>query len=126
MTETRFFGAYEWKSAGIAAFLAFVVFRASLAPTVTLEHSGALVVAADHLGVGRVPGYPVSGILVLEELVRPVVDRLLMREREAGESKLSGNIFVESFVRATTMGAKRRGSQLKAWIGELRKPTRRH
>ena len=47
-------------------------------------------------------------------------------EREAGESKLSGNIFVESFVRATRMGAKRRGSQLKAWIGELRKPTRRH
>ena len=63
MTETRFFGAYEWKSAGIAAFLAFVVFRASLAPTVTLEHSGALVVAADHLGVGRVPGYPVWTLL---------------------------------------------------------------
>lgn len=33
-----------------------------------------------------VPGYPVSGILVLEELVKPVIDRLLMREREGAES----------------------------------------
>ena len=63
MTGTRFFGADEWKAAGLAACLAFVVFRATLAPTVTLEHSGALVVAADHLGVGRVPGYPVWTLL---------------------------------------------------------------
>ena len=35
-------------------------------------------------------------------------------QREAGESKLSGSIFTESFVKATTMGAKRRGSQLQA------------
>ena len=63
MTGARFFGAYEWKSAGIAAFLAFVVFRATLAPTVTLEYSGALVVAADHLGVARPPGYPVWTLL---------------------------------------------------------------
>ena len=63
MTGTRFFGADEWKTAGLAACLAFVVFRATLAPTVTLEHSGALVVAADHLGVGRVPGYPVWTLL---------------------------------------------------------------
>ena len=63
MTETRFFGAYEWKSAGIAAFLAFVVFRATLAPTVTLEYSGALIVAADHLGVARPPGFPVWTLL---------------------------------------------------------------
>lgn len=63
MTGTRFFGADEWKAAGIAAFLAFVVFRATLAPTVTLEYSGALVVAADHLGVARPPGYPVWTLL---------------------------------------------------------------
>ncbi|HRT05619.1 MAG TPA: DUF2723 domain-containing protein [Kiritimatiellia bacterium] len=63
MTGARFFGAYEWKSAGIAAFLAFVVFRATLAPTVTLEYSGALVVAADHLGIARPPGYPVWTLL---------------------------------------------------------------
>ena len=63
MTGTRIFGAYEWKSAGIAAFLAFVVFRTALAPTVTLEYSGALVVAADHLGVARPPGYPIWTLL---------------------------------------------------------------
>ena len=63
MTGTRIFGAYEWKSAGIVAFLAFVVFRATLAPTVTLEYSGALVVAADHLGVARPPGYPIWTLL---------------------------------------------------------------
>ncbi|MGO1591454.1 MAG: polyprenol monophosphomannose synthase [Ancrocorticia sp.] len=34
-------------------------------------------------------------------------------QREAGESKLSGNIFVESFLTATRMGATRRASQVK-------------
>lgn len=34
-------------------------------------------------------------------------------QREAGESKLSGSIFRESFVKATSMGAKRRGGQIK-------------
>ena len=63
MTAPRTFGALDWKTAGFAALMAFVVFRATLAPTVTLEHSGALVVAADHLGVGRVPGYPVWTLL---------------------------------------------------------------
>ena len=63
MTGSRIFGAYEWKSAGIAAFLAFVVFRTTLAPTVTLEYSGALVVAADHIGVARPPGYPIWTLL---------------------------------------------------------------
>ena len=55
-----------------------------------------------------VPGYPVSGILVLEELVRPVIDRLLMREREAGESvcvrmgrKMTSSLKYREFVRAS-------------------------
>ncbi len=34
-----------------------------MAPTVTLEASGQLVVAADHLGVARPPGYPVWTLL---------------------------------------------------------------
>lgn len=38
-------------------------------------------------------------------------------EREAGQSKLSGNIFVESFATATKMGAKRRWQQLKGVMG---------
>ncbi len=55
-----------------------------------------------------VPGYPVSGIIVLEELVRPVIDRLLMREREAGESvcvrmgrKMTSSLKYREFVRAS-------------------------
>ncbi|MBA4347852.1 MAG: molybdopterin biosynthesis protein [Clostridiales bacterium] len=55
-----------------------------------------------------VPGYPVSGIIVLEELVKPVLDRLLKREREIQESVCvkMGRRYVSSlkyreFVRAT-------------------------
>lgn len=55
-----------------------------------------------------VPGYPVSGIVVLEELVRPVIDRLLLREREAGESvcvrmgrKMTSSLKYREFVRAS-------------------------
>ncbi|MEA5048940.1 MAG: molybdopterin biosynthesis protein [Eubacteriales bacterium] len=55
-----------------------------------------------------VPGYPVSGIVVLEELVKPVIDRLLMREREAGESvcvrmgrKMTSSLKYREFVRAS-------------------------
>ena len=55
-----------------------------------------------------IPGYPVSGIIVLEELVKPVVDRLLMRERTLPEAVCvkMGRRFVSSlkyreFVRAT-------------------------
>ena len=55
-----------------------------------------------------VPGYPVSGIIVLEELVKPVIDRLLMRERAAAEAvcvrmgrKLVSSLKYREFVRAT-------------------------
>lgn len=55
-----------------------------------------------------VPGYPVSGIIVLEEMVKPVIDRLLMREREAGESvcvrmgrKMTSSLKYREFVRAS-------------------------
>ncbi|MEZ4508186.1 MAG: molybdopterin-binding protein [Eubacteriales bacterium] len=36
-----------------------------------------------------VPGYPVSGIIVLEELVKPVIDRLLKRERRLRRASAS-------------------------------------
>ena len=55
-----------------------------------------------------VPGYPVSGILVLEELVKPVVDRMLMREREGAQSvcvkmgrKYVSSLKYREFVRAS-------------------------
>ncbi len=54
-----FFGATGWKTFGIAFALALGVYVHTLAPTVTLEDSGELVVAADHAGVPHPPGYPV-------------------------------------------------------------------
>jgi len=68
----------------------------------------AVLGAVGHKPVVGVPGYPVSGIIVLEELVKPVLDRLLKREREVAESVCvkMGRRYVSSlkyreFVRAT-------------------------
>ena len=54
------------------------------------------------------PGYPVSGILVLEELVKPVIDRLLKREGEHAESvcvkmgrRMVSSLKYREFVRAS-------------------------
>lgn len=63
MTESRYFASMDRLVAGITFGIAFIVYLATLAPTVTLEYSGALVVAADHLGVARPPGYPVWTLL---------------------------------------------------------------
>lgn len=63
MIGARYFSARDWAAAGLAGGIAFAVYFYTLAPTVTLEASGQLVVAADHLGVGRVPGYPVWTLL---------------------------------------------------------------
>ena len=55
-----------------------------------------------------VPGYPVSGIIVLTELVKPVIDALLMRPKEYPEHvcvsmgrKLTSSLKYREFVRAT-------------------------
>ena len=68
----------------------------------------AVLGAVGNKPVVGVPGYPVSGIIVLEELVKPVIDRLLKREREIAESVCvkMGRRYVSSlkyreFVRAT-------------------------
>ncbi len=53
----------DWRVAAVVFLVALGVYTATLAPTVTLEYSGQLVVAADHLGVARPPGYPVWTIL---------------------------------------------------------------
>lgn len=63
MTEPRHFSTPDWKAAGIACGLALAVYFFTLAPTITLEYSGQLVVAAHHLGVARPPGYPVWTLL---------------------------------------------------------------
>lgn len=55
-----------------------------------------------------VPGYPVSGIIVLEQLVRPVIERLTMREGEPREHicvtaarRVNSSLKYREFVRAT-------------------------
>ncbi len=55
-----------------------------------------------------VPGYPVSGILVLETLVRPVIDRLTGRESEERQTvpayvtrRVNSSLKYREFVRAT-------------------------
>ncbi len=48
---------------GITFLLLLAVYSFTLAPTVTLEYSGSLVTAADHLGVANPPGYPVWTML---------------------------------------------------------------
>lgn len=49
----------DWIAFGLGAFLPFIVYCWTLAPTITLEHAGSLVVAGEFAGIGRVPGYPV-------------------------------------------------------------------
>ncbi len=70
-----------------------------------------------------VPGYPVSGIIVLEELVKPVIDRMLKRERESAESvcvkmgrKHVSSLKYREFVRAT-LGFDAEGSLSAVPIG---------
>ena len=63
MTEPRQYSAMDWKTAGIAFGMALAVYFFTLAPTITLEYSGQLVVAANRLGVARPPGYPVWTLL---------------------------------------------------------------
>ena len=63
MTEPRQYSAMDWKTAGIAFGMALAIYFFTLAPAITLEYSGQLVVAANHLGVARPPGYPVWTLL---------------------------------------------------------------
>lgn len=53
----------DWAAFWIALIISLGVYVYTLAPTVTLEDSGELVVAADYLGVPHPPGYPVWTIV---------------------------------------------------------------
>lgn len=57
----------SYRSDGLMAYTVFFimlgVYVATLAPTITLEYSGQLIVAGHHLGVGRTPGYPIWHLL---------------------------------------------------------------
>lgn len=57
------FNRTDWAAAGIVALVALTIYFVTLAPTVTADQSAAFAVAGDHLGIGRVPGYPFWHIL---------------------------------------------------------------
>jgi thioredoxin-like negative regulator of GroEL len=58
-----FFRRADWISFGITFLIALTVYTLTLAPTVTLEDSGELIVASDYLGVPHPPGYPIWSLL---------------------------------------------------------------
>ena len=58
-----FFRKVDWLAFATAFTVTFLVYCATLAPTVTLEDSGELVVASDYLGVPHPPGYPIWTLL---------------------------------------------------------------
>lgn len=55
----RFFSRTDWSAFWTVFLLALGAYTATLAPTVTLEDSGELIVASDYLGVPHPPGYPI-------------------------------------------------------------------
>ena len=60
---TPFFRRVDWGAFWTALTISFLVYFYTLAPTVTLEDSGELAVAADWLGVPHPPGYPIWTML---------------------------------------------------------------
>lgn len=56
--QERFFNRIDWASFWTSTIVSFVIYFLTVAPTVTLEDSGELAVAGDHLGVPHPPGYP--------------------------------------------------------------------
>ena len=58
-----FLGKWEWAAFWVATLVAFGVYYYSLAPSVTMEDSGELATAGDHLGIPHPPGYPLWTII---------------------------------------------------------------
>ena len=57
--EGAFFRRVDWTAFWTATLVSFLVYFFTLGPSVTLEDSGELAVAGDHLGVPHPPGYPI-------------------------------------------------------------------
>ena len=55
---SAFFRRIDWTTFWCATVASFLVYFATLGPSVGLEDSGELATAADHLGVPHPPGYP--------------------------------------------------------------------
>ena len=60
---SRTYTACDYLAFGLAASITLAVYSFTLAPTVTLEYSGMMAVAADHMGIGPFPGYPIWHLL---------------------------------------------------------------
>jgi hypothetical protein len=61
--DGQFFQPEDWRSFGLTSALVFTVYFLTLAPDVTLEHSGIYSTAANYAGVAPPPGYPLWTIL---------------------------------------------------------------
>ena len=57
--EGAFFRKIDWSAFWAATVISLFVYFITLGPSVTLEDSGELAVAGDHLGVPHPPGYPI-------------------------------------------------------------------
>ncbi len=63
ISDRPFLNRFDWGAFWTAFLISFGVYFFTLAPTVTLEDSGELAVAADYLGVPHPPGYPIWTVL---------------------------------------------------------------
>ena len=61
--KESFFLRRDWFAFAVAFLLAFALYLYTVAPTVTLEDSGEMAVAADYLGVPHPPGYPLWTVI---------------------------------------------------------------
>ncbi|MFC1467942.1 protein O-mannosyl-transferase family [Verrucomicrobiota bacterium] len=61
--NNRFFLKTDWACFWLTFAISLLVYTLTLAPTVTLEDSGELIVASDYLGVPHPPGYPIWTVL---------------------------------------------------------------
>ena len=62
-TKGPFYRRIDWISCAVTFLVVLAVYTYTLAPSVTLEDSGELVVASDYLGVPHPPGYPIWTLL---------------------------------------------------------------
>ena len=62
-TSGPFYRKMDWVAFVLTFLISLIVYIGTLAPSVTLEDSGELVVAADYLGVPHPPGYPIWTLL---------------------------------------------------------------
>ncbi|MFA6172761.1 MAG: DUF2723 domain-containing protein [Kiritimatiellales bacterium] len=63
MNKKPFFRRADWIAFGLTFLITLIVYTLTLAPTVTLEDSGELIVASDYLGVPHPPGYPIWSLM---------------------------------------------------------------